>query len=203
MHTHMSLWKNGEPLFAGDKYAGLSQNALYYIGGVLKHAPALCAFTNPTTNSYKRLVPGYEAPVKLAYSYRNRSAAMRIPNTGPSPKAKRIEFRTPDPSANAYLAFATMLMAGIDGIVNKINPGASLDKDIYGLPPEEAAKVPSVPKTLDEALTSLQKDYEFLLKGDVFNKDFIETWVTYKNDRELIPMQQRPSPYEFYLYFDM
>lgn len=203
MHCHMSLWKGGEPLFAGDKYAGLSQTALHYIGGVLKHAPALCAITNPTTNSYKRLVPGFEAPVKLAYSYRNRSAAMRIPNTGPSPKAKRIEFRTPDPSANVYLAFAAMLMAGIDGIVNKINPGQPLDKDIYGLPPEEAAKVPSVPKTLDEALNSIQKNGDFLMKGDVFTRDFLETWVTYKYDRELIPMQQRPSPYEFYLYFDL
>jgi glutamine synthetase len=203
MHCHMSLWKGGEPLFAGDKYAGLSQNALYYIGGVLKHAPALCAITNPTTNSYKRLVPGFEAPTKLAYSYRNRSAAMRIPNTGPSPKAKRIEFRTPDPSANVYLAFAAMLMAGIDGIVNKTNPGDPLEKDIYGLPPEEAAKVASVPKTLDEALGNLQKDMGFLLKGDVFTKDFLETWLAYKNDREIIPMQQRPSPYEFYLYFDL
>jgi glutamine synthetase len=203
MHTHISLWKKGEPLFAGDKYAGLSQTALHFIGGILKHAPALCAFTNPTTNSYKRLVPGFEAPIKLAYSYRNRSAAMRIPNTGTNPKAKRIEFRTPDPSANVYLAFSALLMAGIDGIMNKIDPGAPLEKDIYGLPPEEAAKVPSVPKTLDEALEALKKDHEFLLKGDVFGKDFVGTWAAYKYDRELIPMQQRPAPYEFYLYFDM
>ncbi|MBX7232015.1 MAG: type I glutamate--ammonia ligase [Bdellovibrionales bacterium] len=203
MHCHMSLWKDGAPLFAGDKYAGLSQTALYYIGGILKHAPALCAFTNPSTNSYKRLVPGFEAPIKLAYSYRNRSAAMRIPNTGSNPKAKRIEFRTPDPSANVYLAFTAMLMAGIDGILNKIDPGQPLDKDIYGLSQEESARVPSVPKTLDESLLALSKDYEFLLRGGVFNKDFIETWLSYKNDREVIPMQQRPTPYEFYLYFDL
>lgn len=203
MHVHMSLWKNGEPLFAGDKYAGLSEMALYFIGGVLKHAPTLCALTNPSTNSYKRLVPGFEAPVKLAYSYKNRSAAMRIPNTGTNPKAKRIEFRTPDPSANPYLAYAALLMAGIDGVQNKIHPGNPLDKDIYGLPPEEAAQVPSVPKTLDESLLNLQKRNEFLRKGDVFSADFIDAWITYKMEREIIPMQQRPSPYEFYLYFDL
>lgn len=203
MHCHMSLWKGGQPLFAGDKYAGLSDMALNYIGGVLKHAPALCAITNPSTNSYKRLVPGFEAPIRLAYSYRNRSAAMRIPNSGTNPKAKRIEFRTPDPSANPYLAFAAMLMAGIDGVQNKINPGAPLDKDIYGLPPEEMKKVPSVPKTLDEALVNLRNNHEFLLRGDVFDKDFLENWLDYKYDREIIPMQQRPSPYEFYLYYDL
>jgi glutamine synthetase len=203
MHTHMSLWKNGEPLFAGDKYAGLSEMALYYIGGILKHAPALCAITNPSTNSYKRLVPGFEAPIRLAYSYRNRSAAIRIPNTGSSPKAKRIEFRTPDPSCNPYLAFAAMLMAGIDGIVNKIKPGDPLDKDIYGLPPEEAAKVPSVPKTLDESLVNLRNNHEFLLRGDVFSEDMLNTWLDYKYEREIIPMQQRPAPYEFYLYYDL
>lgn len=203
MHTHMSLWKDGEPLFAGDKYAGLSETALYFIGGVLKHAPALCAFTNPSTNSYKRLVPGFEAPIKLAYSYKNRSAAMRIPNTGPSPKAKRIEFRTPDPSANGYIAFAALLMAGIDGIQNKIHPGDPLDKNIYGLPPEEAAKVPSVPKTLDEALTELKAHHEFLLKGDVFSQDLIHNWIEYKMEREIIPLLQRPVPYEFYLYYDL
>jgi glutamine synthetase len=203
MHVHMSLWKGGAPLFAGDKYAGLSDMALNYIGGVLKHAPALCAITNPSTNSYKRLVPGFEAPVRLAYSYRNRSAAMRIPNSGTNPKAKRIEFRTPDPSANPYLAFAAMLMAGIDGVQNKTNPGSPLDKDIYGLPPEEAKKVPSVPKTLDEALVNLRDSHEFLLKGDVFDKDFLDTWLEYKYEREIIPMQQRPSPYEFYLYYDL
>ncbi len=202
MHTHMSLWKDGQPLFAGDKYAGLSQTALYFIGGVLKHAPATCAITNPTTNSYKRLVPGFEAPVKLAYSYRNRSAAMRIPNSGANPKAKRIEFRTPDPSANVYLSFAALLMAGIDGIQNKIDPGQPLDKDIYGLPPEEAARVPAVPATLELSLQALKRDHEFLLKGDVFSKDLIETWISYKMDKEILPMQQRPVPYEFHLYFD-
>jgi len=202
MHTHMSLWKDGQPLFAGDKYAGLSQTALHFIGGVLKHAPATCAITNPTTNSYKRLVPGFEAPVKLAYSYRNRSAAMRIPNSGANPKAKRIEFRTPDPSANVYLSFAALLMAGIDGIQNKIDPGQPLDKDIYGLPPEEAAKVPAVPPTLEHSLLALKKDHEFLLKGDVFSKDLIDTWIAYKMEKEILPMQQRPVPYEFHLYFD-
>lgn len=202
MHTHMSLWKDGQPLFAGDKYAGLSQTALHFIGGVLKHAPATCAITNPTTNSYKRLVPGFEAPVKLAYSYRNRSAAMRIPNSGANPKAKRIEFRTPDPSANVYLSFAALLMAGIDGIQNKIDPGQPLDKDIYGLPPEEAARVPAVPATLELSLQALKRDHEFLLKGDVFSKDLIETWTSYKMDKEILPMQQRPTPYEFHLYFD-
>jgi glutamine synthetase len=203
MHVHMSLWKNGEPLFAGDKYAGLSAQALHFIGGVLKHAPSTCAITNPSTNSYKRLVPGFEAPIRLAYSYRNRSAAMRIPNSGASPKAKRVEFRTPDPSANPYLAFAAMLMAGIDGIMNKTNPGDPLEKDIYGLPPEELAKVPSVPKTLDEALVNLRDSHEFLLRGDVFTEDFLKTWMEYKYDREIIPMQQRPAPYEFYLYYDL
>jgi glutamine synthetase len=203
MHTHMSLWKKGEPLFAGDKYAGLSDIALHFIGGILKHAPALCAITNPSTNSYKRLVPGFEAPINLAYSYRNRSAAIRIPNTGTNPKAKRIEFRTPDPSCNPYLAFAAMLMAGIDGIMNKINPGNPLDKDIYGLPPEEAKKVPAAPKTLDEALINLRNSHEFLLRGDVFSQDLIDTWLEYKYDREIIPMQQRPAPYEFYLYYDL
>jgi glutamine synthetase len=203
MHCHMSLWKNGQPLFAGDRYAGLSDTALHYIGGVLKHAPATCAITNPSTNSYKRLVPGFEAPVRLAYSYRNRSAAMRIPNSGPSPKSKRIEFRTPDPSANPYLAFAAMLMAGIDGVLNKVHPGEPLDKDIYGLPPEELKKVPSVPKTLDEALENLRTSHEFLLRGDVFSEDFLRTWLEYKYEREIIPMQQRPSPYEFYLYYDL
>ncbi|MGE4130951.1 MAG: type I glutamate--ammonia ligase [Bdellovibrionales bacterium] len=203
MHTHMSLWKNGEPLFAGDRYAGLSDMALHFIGGVLKHAPSTCALTNPSTNSYKRLVPGFEAPVRLAYSYRNRSAAMRIPNTGSNPKAKRVEFRTPDPSSNPYLAFAALLMAGIDGIQNKIHPGNPLDKDIYGLPPEEAKQVPSVPRTLDETLETLRRDHEFLLRGDVFSQDFIHTWLDYKYEREILPMQQRPSPYEFYLYYDL
>jgi glutamine synthetase len=203
MHTHMSLWKSGEPLFAGDKYAGLSEMALYFIGGVLKHAPSLCAITNPSTNSYKRLVPGFEAPVKLAYSYKNRSAAMRIPNSGTNPKAKRIEFRTPDASSNPYLAFAAMLMAGIDGILTKTHPGEPLDKDIYGLPPEELKKVPSVPATLDASLVNLRLNHEFLLRGDVFSQDLIHTWLDYKMEREIIPSQQRPTPYEFYLYYDL
>lgn len=203
MHTHVSLWKNGEPLFAGDKYAGFSEMGIYFIGGILKHAPAICAFTNPTTNSYKRLVPGFEAPTKLAYSFRNRSAAIRIPNSGPNPKAKRLEFRTPDPSSNIYFALAAILMAGLDGITNKIHPGDPLDKDIYGLPPEEAAKVPSVPATLDRSLSALQEDMEFLLKGDVFSKELIQAWVDYKYEREIIPTLQRPSPFEFYLYYDL
>ncbi len=203
MHCHMSLWKDGQPLFAGDKYAGLSQTALYFIGGILKHAPAMCAITNPTTNSYKRLVPGFEAPVRLAYSYRNRSAAIRIPNTGSNPKAKRIEFRTPDPSANIYLCLAALLMAGIDGIVNKIDPGEPLDKDIYGLSPQELANVPSVPATLDRALDYLREDNAFLRRGDVFSEDLLHTWIDYKYSREIIPLQQRPTPYEFYLYFDL
>lgn len=203
MHTHMSLWKNGEPLFAGDKYAGLSEMALHFVGGILKHAPALCALTNPTTNSYKRLVPGFEAPIKLAYSFKNRSAAIRIPNSGPNPKAKRIEFRTPDPSANKYLSFAALLMAGLDGVQNKIDPGDPLDKNIYGLSPEEAAKVPSVPANLDEALTNLKDGGDFLKRGDVFSQDLIDAWIGYKWDTEIIPLQQRPSPYEFYMYYDL
>lgn len=203
MHVHMSLWKDGKPLFAGNEYAGLSETALYFLGGILKHASSLCAFTNPTTNSYKRLVPGFEAPVKLAYSFKNRSAAIRIPNSGDNPKAKRIEFRTPDATANPYLAFAALIMAGIDGIQNKIHPGEPLDKNIYGLPPEEAAKVPSVPHTLDQALNELKSDHDFLLRGEVFSEDFIENWVDYKMDKEILPMQQRPVPYEFFLYYDM
>jgi glutamine synthetase len=203
MHTHISLWKDGKPLFAGNKYAGLSELALYFIGGIIKHAPATCAFTNPTTNSYKRLVPGYEAPIKLAYSYKNRSAAIRIPNSGPNPKAKRIEFRTPDPTANVYTSFAALLMAGIDGIQNKILPGEPLDKDIYGLPPQELAKVPSIPGDLEEALRFLNKDKAFLLKGDVFSDDLLEAWTSYKIDKEIRPMQARPVPYEFYLYYDL
>lgn len=203
MHTHISLWKDGQPLFAGDKYAGLSEMALYFIGGILKHAPTLCAFTNPSTNSYKRLVPGFEAPVKLAYSFRNRSAAIRIPNSGPNPKTRRLEFRTPDPSANVYLAFAALLMAGIDGVLNKIDPGAPLEKDIYGLPPEEAAKVPSVPASLEESIANLKAENGFLKAGDVFSSDLIDAWIGYKYDKEIIPMKQRPVPYEFYLYYDL
>ncbi len=203
MHCHVSLWKEGAPLFAGDKYAGLSQMALHFIGGILKHAPAMCAITNPTTNSYKRLVPGFEAPNRFAYSYRNRSAAIRIPNTGSSPKAKRLEYRTPDPSANIYLCMAAILMAGIDGIQNKIHPGDPMDKDIYGLPPQELAKVPSAPATLDIALNNLRENSDFLKRGDVFTSDLIDTWLDYKYEKEVIPMQQRPTPYEFYLYFDL
>ncbi|MCC6696422.1 MAG: type I glutamate--ammonia ligase [Candidatus Hydrogenedentes bacterium] len=203
MHTHISLWKGGKPLFAGDKYAGLSQEALWAIGGLLKHAPALVAITNPTVNSYKRLVPGYEAPVNLAYSSRNRSACCRIPMYSPSPKAKRIEFRVPDPSCNPYLAFSALLMAVIDGIQNKIDPGAAMDKDLYDLPPDEKALIPQTPGSLAEAIDALEKDHEFLLRGDVFTKDVIETWIKYKRVNEILPMSLRPHPYEFYLYYDV
>ena len=203
MHTHQSLWKGGKPLFAGDKYAGLSQEALWYIGGLLKHANALVAFTNPTTNSFKRLVPGYEAPVNLAYSSRNRSACARIPMYSPSPKAKRIEWRVPDPSCNPYLAFAAMLMAGLDGIQNKIDPGQPLDKDLYDLPPEEKANIPQVPGSLPAALDALEKDHEFLLRGDVFTQDVIDTWIEYKREKEVMPVTLRPHPYEFFLYYDI
>ena len=203
MHTHLSIWKDEKPLFAGDKYAGVSQDALYAIGGILKHCKALCAFTNPTTNSYKRLVPGFEAPVNLAYSSRNRSAAVRIPMYSPSPKAKRIEFRTPDPSCNGYLAFSAILMAAIDGIQNKIDPGDPLDKNIYDLPPEELAEVESAPGSLDEALEALQADKDFLLKGDVFTQDAIDMWVEYKVENEINEVKLRPHPHEFFLYYDI
>jgi glutamine synthetase len=203
MHVHMSLWKGNNPLFAGSGYAGLSETALYYIGGILKHANALIALTNPTTNSFKRLVPGFEAPVNLAYSQRNRSAACRIPMYSSNPKAKRIEFRCPDPSCNPYLAFSAMLMAGLDGITNKIDPGSPLDKDIYELSPEELADVPSTPASLEDALDELEKDHEFLLKGDVFTKDVIETWIAYKRTNEVDAMRLRPHPYEFALYYDI
>ena len=203
MHTHISIWKADQPLFAGDKYAGISQEALYAIGGILKHARALCAFTNPTTNSYKRLVPGFEAPVNLAYSSRNRSAAIRIPMYSTSPKAKRIEFRTPDPSCNGYLAFSAMLMAVIDGIQNKMDPGDPLDKNIYNLPPEELAEIPSAPGSLEEALEALKADREFLLKGDVFTQDAIDMWIEYKTENEVNDIKLRPHPHEFYLYFDI
>ncbi|HHY86604.1 MAG TPA: type I glutamate--ammonia ligase [Verrucomicrobia bacterium] len=202
MHTHQSLWKKGKPLFAGNEYGGLSQMALYYVGGLLKHARALCALCNPTTNSYKRLVPGYEAPVNLAYSARNRSAAVRIPMYSDSPKAKRIEYRPPDPAANPYLAFAALLMAGLDGIQNKIDPGEPLDKNIYELPPEELRKVPNVAGSLSEALDALEKDHAFLLKGDVFTKDFINMWITAKR-KEHDAIRLRPHPYEFFLYYDV
>ncbi len=203
MHVHISLWKGATNLFAGDGYAGLSQPALHAIGGILQHAPALLAFTNPTTNSYKRLVPGYEAPVNLAYSRRNRSAACRIPMYSTSPKAKRIEFRCPDPSCNPYLAFSALLMAAIDGIVNKIDPGEPLDKDIYDLPPEELAKVPTTPGSLREALQALEADHAFLLKGDVFTEDVIRTWIEYKMKNEVAALDLRPHPYEFVLYSDI
>ena len=203
MHTHISIWKENKPLFSGDKYAGVSQEALYAIGGILKHCAALCAFTNPTTNSYKRLVPGFEAPVNLAYSSRNRSAAIRIPMYSPSPKAKRIEFRTPDPSCNGYLAFSAMLMAAIDGIQNKIDPGDPLDKNLYDLPPEELAEVPSAPGSLDQAILALQEDHDFLLKGDVFTQDAIDMWIEYKIENEINPVRLRPHPHEFFLYFDI
>ncbi len=203
MHTHVSIWREGNPLFAGDKYAGLSQEALYAVGGILKHCKALCAFTNPTTNSYKRLVPGFEAPINLAYSSRNRSAAVRIPMYSTSPKAKRIEFRTPDPSCNGYLAFSAVLMAVIDGIENKIDPGDPLDKNIYDLPPEELAEIDSAPGSLDEALAALAEDHEFLLKGDVFTKDVIERWIEYKNENEVTAVRLRPHPHEFFLYYDI
>ncbi|BAC09140.1 type I glutamate--ammonia ligase [Thermosynechococcus vestitus] len=202
MHTHQSIWKDGQPLFWGDGYANLSQIALWYIGGILKHAPALLAFTNPTTNSYKRLVPGFEAPVNLAYSQGNRSASVRIPLTGPNPKAKRLEFRCPDATSNPYLAFAAMLCAGIDGIKNQIDPGSPLDVDIYDLSPEELAKIPSTPGSLMAALENLQKDHSFLTAGGVFSEDFILNWIQYKLDTEVIPMSLRPHPYEFALYFD-
>ncbi len=203
MHVHQSIWKKNKPLFAGNGYAGMSDMAMHYIGGILKHAGALCAFTNPTTNSYRRLVPGFEAPVNLAYSARNRSAAVRIPMYSPSPKAKRMEARFPDPSCNGYLAFSALLMAGLDGIEKKINPGDPLDKDIYSLGPEELAGIPSVPGSLEDALKALQDDHEFLLKGDVFTEDVIETWIEYKMENEVNPMKLRPVPYEFMLYYDV
>lgn len=203
MHTHQSLWKEGKALFAGDLYAGLSQMALWYIGGLLKHARALSAIIAPTTNSYKRLVPGYEAPVNLAYSRRNRSAACRIPMYSASPKAKRVEFRPPDPSSNPYLAFAAMVMAGLDGVMNKIDPGEPLDKDIYDLSPEEMKVVPSMPASLEEALEALEDDHGFLLKGDVFTEELLENYVAYKRKNEADAVRLRPHPYEFALYYDI
>ena len=203
MHTHQSLWKDGKPLFAGDGYAGMSQLALWYIGGLIKHGPALSAIIAPTTNSYKRLVPGFEAPVNLAYSRRNRSAACRIPMYSASPKAKRVEFRPPDPSCNPYLAFSAMLMAGLDGIENKIDPGQPLDKDIYDLGPEELAKVPSMPGSLESALDELARDYQFLLKGDVFTEEMLTTYIDYKREKEVNAMRLRPHPYEFQMYYDI
>lgn len=202
MHTHMSIWKDGQPLFGGDKYAQLSQMALYFIGGLIKHAPSILAFTNPSINSYKRLVPGYEAPVNLAYSQGNRSASIRIPLSGDNPKAKRLEFRCPDPSCNPYLAFSAMLCAGINGIKNQIDPGEPLDVDIYELSPEELSKVPSTPGSLEAALESLEHNHDFLTESGVFSEDFIQNWITYKLDKEVNPMRLRPHPYEFSLYYD-
>ena len=203
MHCHQSLWKGDKPTFAGDGYAGLSETALHYIGGLLKHAPAIAAFAAPTTNSYKRLVPGFEAPVNLAYSARNRSAAIRIPMFSTNPKLKRLEFRPPDPSCNPYLAFSAMLMAGLDGIQNRIDPGPPLDKDIYDLSPEELKDVPSLPGSLDESLQALENDHEFLLKGDVFSQRMIDRWIEYKREREIQVLRLRPHPLEFSMYYDV
>ena len=204
MHCHQSLWKNGEPLFYDERgYGGLSDMARWYIGGLLHHAPSLLAFTNPTVNSYHRLVPGYEAPVNLVYSARNRSACIRIPVTGNSPKAKRIEFRVPDPSSNPYLAFAAQLMAGLDGIKNKIEPHAPVDKDLYELPPDEMASIPQVPGSLPAVLEALEADNEYLQAGGVFPSDLIETWVEYKRTNEIDPIRMRPHPHEFELYYDI
>ncbi len=203
MHVHQSLWKAGKPLFYGNGYANLSEMALYYIGGLLKHAAALCAIINPTTNSYRRLVPGFAAPVNLAYSLRNRSAAVRFPMYSKSPKAKRVEFRVPDPSANPYLALPALLMAGIDGILNKIDPGEPLDKDIYDLSPEELRNVPSTPGSLEDALKALERDHEFLLRGDVFTEDLINVWIKYKMANEVKQVALRPHPYEFMMYYDI
>ncbi|HEX5568066.1 MAG TPA: type I glutamate--ammonia ligase [Streptomyces sp.] len=204
MHVHQSLWAGGEPLFYDEQgYAGLSDTARYYIGGILRHAPSLLAFTNPTVNSYHRLVPGFEAPVNLVYSQRNRSAAMRIPITGSNAKAKRIEFRAPDPASNPYLAFSALLLAGLDGVKNKIEPAEPIDKDLYELPPEEHANVPQVPTSLPAVLDALEEDNEYLQAGGVFTADLIETWIDYKRTQEIAPIQQRPHPHEFELYFDL
>ena len=204
MHCHQSLWKEGEPLFYDEVgYAGLSDMARWYIGGLLKHAPSLLAFTNPTVNSYRRLVPGYEAPVNLVYSQRNRSACTRIPITGSNPKAKRIEFRVPDPAANPYLAFSAMLLAGLDGIKNKTEPAQPIDKDLYELPPEEHSALPTVPASLNEVLDTLEGDHDFLLQGDVFTPDLIETWIDFKRTNEIDPIRLRPHPHEFELYYDL
>jgi glutamine synthetase len=202
MHCHQSIWKGETPLFAGSGYAGMSETALHYIAGIIHHAPALAAFTNPGTNSYRRLVPGFEAPINLAYSSRNRSAAVRIPMYSPSPKAKRIEVRFPDPTCNPYLAFSAMLMAGLDGIQRRLDPGQPLDKDIYALTPAELAEVPNMPPSLEAALDNLKRGHEFLLKGDVFTEDLIETWIDYKMSKEVSQIRLRPHPYEFALYFD-
>jgi len=203
MHVNMSIWKGGKPLFSGDKYADLSQEALWFIGGILKHAPSLLAFTNPTVNSYHRLVPGYEAPISLVYSSRNRSASVRIPITGSNPKAKRVETRFPDPSANPYLAFSALMLAGVDGIKNKIEPAAPIDKDIYELPPDEMAEIEQVPTSLGAVLDALEADHDYLTVGNVFTPDLIETWISYKREHEIAPVQLRPHPHEFELYYDI
>jgi glutamine synthetase len=204
MHCHQSLWKDGAPLFYDELgYAGLSDTARWYIGGLLQHAPSLLAFTNPTMNSYHRLVPGFEAPVNLVYSQRNRSACIRIPITGSNPKAKRIEFRVPDPSSNPYLAFSAMLMAGLDGIRNKVEPAQPVDKDLYELPPDEHANIPQVPSSLPEVLAALEADHDYLLEGGVFTGDLIETWVDWKRTNEVDPIRLRPHPHEFELYYDL
>jgi glutamine synthetase len=203
MHVHQSIWKGKQPVFAGDGYAGSSELMRYYIGGLLKHAPALLAICAPTVNSYRRLVPGFEAPVNLGYSQRNRSAAVRIPMYSANPKAKRVEFRCPDPACNPYLAFAAMLMAGLDGIQNRINPGDPIDKNLYDLPPVERAKIRSTPGSLDEALDALEADHQFLLKGDVFTKDAVDIYINYKRSREIDEIRLRPHPYEFFLYYDI
>jgi glutamine synthetase len=202
MHTHISLWKGRKPLFAGDGYAGLSETALHAAGGLLKHAPAILAFAAPTSNSYRRLVPGFEAPVNLALSARNRSAGIRIPMYSKSPKAKRLEFRCPDPSCNGYLAWSAMLMAMIDGIRNRIDPGEPLDRDIYEMSKEELAHTRQTPGSLDEALRALEADHAFLTKDEVFTDDLIETWIDYKHENEVDPLRLRPHPYEFHLYYD-
>ena len=203
MHVHQSIWKGDQPIFAGSGYAGSSELMRHYIGGLLKHAPALLAICAPTVNSYRRLVPGFEAPVNLGYSARNRSAACRIPMYSADPKTKRVEFRCPDPACNPYLAFAAMLMAGLDGIQNRIDPGQAIDKNLYDLPPEELAKVPSAPGSLEEALDALEADYQFLLKGHVFTQDVVETHLNYKRSREIDEIRLRPHPYEFFLYYDV
>ncbi|QPK80483.1 type I glutamate--ammonia ligase [Schaalia sp. ZJ405] len=204
MHTHMSLWKNGEPLFYDERgYGSLSDMARWFIGGILEHAPALLAFTNPSVNSFRRLVPGFEAPINLVYSARNRSACIRIPVSGTSPKAKRIEYRVPDPSANPYLAFSACLMAGIDGIKRRIEPAAPIDKDLYELPPAEYHDIAKLPASLEEALDALRKDHDFLTEGDVFTQDLIDTWLDYKDTHEVAPMRMYPHPYEYQLYYDL
>ncbi|MCW4355358.1 type I glutamate--ammonia ligase [Hoyosella sp. YIM 151337] len=204
MHIHQSLWKDGKPLFHDEAgYAGLSDIARHYIGGILHHAPSLLAFTNPTINSYHRLVPGYEAPINLVYSQRNRSAAVRIPITGNNPKAKRLEFRAPDSSGNPYLAFAACMMAGLDGVRNKIEPPAPVDKDLYELPPEEAKGIPQAPTSLEAVIDNLEKDHDFLTEGGVFTSDLIETWIAFKREQEIEPVRLRPHPYEFNLYYDV